>query len=198
MASSRLLMAIAVTAELCGKVYTSAAAQLFADDLDGYDEPAVLAALSRCRRELDGRPFNVAAVIARIEDGRPGVEQAWAMLPLSESATVVWTDEMREAWAAALPLLDLGDRIGARMAFKESYVAAMARARDEKRRVAWTASIGTDKQEAARVLRDAAERGRLPAPHVAGLIAHQQGAALAPAIASLLPVLKTVPTDLNE
>jgi hypothetical protein len=186
MVSSHLLMAIAATAELCGKVYTPAAARMLAEDLDGYDEHAVLMALTRCRKELDGRPFNVAAVIARIDDGRPGVEEAWAMLPVSESATVVWTDEMRAAWAVALPLLEDGERISARMAFKEHYVAAVTRARDRKERAAWSASIGTDKHEAERVLSAAVEQGRLAGPHVAGLIAHSRPAQPAPAVAALL------------
>jgi len=144
MASSALIKAIAATAELCGKTYTPAAAAMLASDLTGYDERAVMAALTRCRKELDGKPFNVAAIIARIDDGRPGVEQAWAMLPHDENTSAVWTDEMAQAWGIAQPLLAEGDKIGARMAFKEAYTKFINDARDQKIPPKWTPTFGCD------------------------------------------------------
>lgn len=179
MASANLIKAIAATAELCGKTYTPAAAAMLAQDLEGYDEQAVMAALTRCRRELDGKPFNVAAVIARIEDGRPGVEQAWAMLPHDEQTSTVWTSEMAQAWGAALPLLNDGDKIGARMAFKETYVKLVADARDAKRPPEWTPSFGIDKagrvsalEQAVRLHRISVDRATalLPADLAEGLL----------------------------
>ena len=169
MASSELIKAIAATAELCNKVFTPVAAKLFADDLEGYDEQAILKALSRCRKELKG-PLTLEAVISRIEDGRPGVEEAWAMLPHDESATVVWTNEMSEAWGIALPLLNASDVVAARMAFKEAYTKAITLARDQKKPVKWTASLGHDKNGREHVLTQAVALGRLPAAHVKALL----------------------------
>jgi hypothetical protein len=145
MASKELVMAVAATAELCGKAFSPTAAALFLNDLDGFDESAVIAALTRCRKELDGRPFNVAAVIARIDDGRPGIEEAWAMLPTDESQSTAWTDEMAQAWGIALPLIEDGDRIVARMAFKETYAKLVTEARDQERPIKWSMSFGDDK-----------------------------------------------------
>lgn len=170
MASADLLRAIAATAELCGKTYTPAAAQMLAKDLEGYDEQAVLSALTRCRRELDGRPFNVAAIISRIDDGRPGVEQAWAMLPHDEHTSTVWTEEMAKAWGSALPLLNDGDKIGARMAFKETYARLVADARDAKQPAKWTPSFGMDRAGRINALEEAVRLRRIGLDHACQLL----------------------------
>lgn len=168
-ASKALLQAIAVTAELTGTELSTAAARVLADDLSRYPEGQVFGALVRCRKELRGR-MTVADVIARLDDGRPGAEEAWSMIPRDEAETVVWTDEMRAAWAVARPLLDEGDGVAARMAFLEHYRAAMLKARDEGRAVRWEPSLGRDPHGREVVLLDAAERGRLTVDHVAGLL----------------------------
>ena len=61
------------------------------------DQPAVLKALTRCRREVKGM-LTIQDVVSRIDDGRLGVEEAWAMMPFSESQSVVWTEEMAQAF----------------------------------------------------------------------------------------------------
>lgn len=170
--TENLIKAIAVTAELCGKAYSPGAAAMLAQDLDGYEERAVLAALTRCRKELDGRPFNVAAIIARIDDGRPGVEEAWAAMPFDESQSVVWTAEMAQAWGACLHLLEDGDRIGARMAFKETYLRLLTIARDQKTPTRWTQSLGHDQAGRDAVLLDAVDKGRLRIAYVKTIAPH--------------------------
>ena len=147
MPSAKVIEAIAVTAELCGRVFSPAAAMVFAGDLDGFPEAGVLAALTRCRKEVRGL-LTIQEVISRIDDGRPGVEQAWAMLPKGENDSVVWSEEMATAWGIAAPLLADGDRIGARMAFKESYLAAVASARDQRMPPRWTPSF-SDRRDVA-------------------------------------------------
>lgn len=170
MPSEKLIMAIAATAELCGKVYSPAAARMLAHDLDGYDETGVMAALTRCRKELDGKPFNVAAVIARIDDGHPGIEEAWAMMPMAETQSVVWTQEMADAFGLARPLLESGDRIGARMTFKEAYQKAVVLARDAKRPAKFLPSLGSDVAGRESVIRDAIDRGRLTVSHARAFV----------------------------
>jgi hypothetical protein len=188
MPSVAVLEALAVTAELLGATLSPAAARVLASDLEGIPDPAVLGALVRCRRELRPGAFCVAAILQRIEDGRPGVEQAWAMLPASESQTVVWTDEMVLAWAVAKPLLDDGERVAARMAFKETYTELVARRRDSRIPARWTASIGTDKAEAGRVIEAAVQDGRLPAPYAALLLPYN--GPVAPSIAGVIAYKK--------
>lgn len=161
MPSTELIQAVAVTAELCGRTFSEAAARVFVSDLSRYPEAQVIAALGRCRREVKG-VLTVSDVVSRLEDGRPGVEEAWGMLPMRESQTAVWTDEMSSAFGSALPLVERGDMVGARMAFKEAYTKAVAKARDGGKPVNWWASIGTDRTGRRAVLEAAVNDGRLP------------------------------------
>lgn len=165
----RLLEAVAVTAEMTATELSKAAARMFANDLAVYPVDQVLGALTRCRRELKGR-LTLASVIERLDDGRPGVEEAWAMLPMNEDVTVVWTDEMVQAWGIAAPLLTDGDRITARMAFKEKYTQLVQEARTERKPVKWTPSLGRDARGREAALTEAVRLGRLGASHVAGLL----------------------------
>jgi hypothetical protein len=160
MSSAELIQAVAVTAELCGRTFSEAAAKMFVQDLSGFDEQAVIKALTRCRREVRGF-LTIADVVSRIDDGRPGVEEAWAMMPFDESQTVVWTEDMAKAFGIALPLLMEGDKVAARMAFKESYAKLVTEARDAGIRVTWTPSLGHDKNGREAVLSEAVAKGRL-------------------------------------
>lgn len=152
---------IAVTAELCGTNLSEAAALVLTAELAAYDRQQVLGALRRCRRELKGR-LTMAEILSRLDDGRPGPEEAWAMLPMSESQTAVWTEEMRGAFAVALPLLEAGDKIPARMAFKEAYQLYVSASRDVGDPVIWSATLGHDVRGRESVLLAAVEAGRLP------------------------------------
>jgi hypothetical protein len=142
-ATDAILDALAVACELTGTELTPAAIRAMLTDLSGYAPDQVLAALARCRRELKGR-LTLAAIIDRLDDGRPGPQEAWAMIPTDEQDSVVWTDEMAEAYGLAAPLLADGDRIAARMAFLEAYQAAVHRARAERRPPRWFPSLGMD------------------------------------------------------
>lgn len=170
MHSSQIIKAIAATAEICGRTFTPAAAAMFAADLEGFDDDSILGALTKCRKGLGGKPFTVEAVLLRIDDGRPGVEEAWAMIPRDEAMSVVWTTEIAEAWGIALQLLNDGDGVAARMAFKEAYQGIVSRARDEREPVQWMPSLGHDKRGREEVLLDAVRKNRLTASHVARLL----------------------------
>jgi hypothetical protein len=158
--SAKLLEAVAVTAELCGRVFSEPAARVFMADLSAYPEPAVIKALARCRREVRG-VLTVSDVVSRLDDGRPGPEEAWSMLPISEAQTVVWTEEMRLAFGVAGSLIRRGDMVAARMAFKEAYTRMVADARDKGKPVDWTASLGDDARSREGVLLEAVKLGRL-------------------------------------
>jgi hypothetical protein len=172
MPSSKVIEAIAVTAELCGRVFSPAAAMVFASDLDGFPDAAILGALSRCRKEVKGF-LTIADVISRIDDGRPGAEEAWAMIPRDEASSVVWTEEMAQAYGKAALLLEEGDKIGARMAFKEAYAKLVAEARDHKAPPKWTPSMGEDVNGRQLALIDAVRAGRMGIDHAANLLAGQ-------------------------
>lgn len=158
--SETLIQAIAVAAELTGTELSPMAAKVMAMDLSRYPENQVLGALTRCRRELKGR-MSPSDVIGRLDDGRPGVEEAWALVPKDEAQTAVWTEEMARAMSAASGLLDEGDAIAARMAFKETYQRLCQDARDRGIPVRWTATLGWDEGGRESVLAQAHEAGKL-------------------------------------
>jgi hypothetical protein len=186
MVSTSLLEAVAVTAELCGRTFSEPAARVFVSDLSGYPEPQVIAALSKCRKEVRGL-LTVADVIQRLDDGRPGPDEAWAMLPRSEADSVVWTEEMSKAYAVAEPMMDT-DRNAARLAFRESYKRAVDAAREVRKPVQWTPSLGHDPRGREAALERAAELGRLTASHAQALLPNR--APIAPQIQALLPTYK--------
>lgn len=160
MASKELIEAVAVTAELCGRTFSEAAARVFVGDLSAYPEAAVIKALARCRKEVRG-VLTVQDVASRLDDGRPGPNEAWAMLPMSESETAVWTDEMAQAFGVARQLLE-HDKTAACFAFKEQYVKAVSDARDAGRPVNWTPTLGHDPRGREKALAEAVQLGRLP------------------------------------
>lgn len=168
-----LVHAISLTSEVCGLPLSAAAAEMLAKDLAGFSESAVLQALARCRLELQG-PLKTSDIIVRIEDGRPDADEAWAMMPSAESSSVVWTDEMAQAWGLASPLLQVGDIRAARAAFTESYTKAVLRARINRKPAHWTPSLGSDVAGRERVLLDAVKKKRISAEHAERLLPNQE------------------------
>ncbi len=144
---ARLAGALCATAETLGQTISANAAQLMAEDLASYEAADIRAALQACRRELTGK-LTLAAILQRIQasDGRPGKDEAWAIALMSsdETDTVVMTDEIQLALGAARPVLDLGDKVGARMAFINAYERLVTQARDDGKPVNWHVSIGFD------------------------------------------------------
>lgn len=192
-ASKSVLQALAVTAELTSTQLSAGAARVLANDLAGYPEHQVLGALDRCRKELRGR-LTLADILSRLDDGRPGPEEAWATVSQTlnnERVTVVWTEEMRLASGVSAPLAD--DPVAARMAFLETYRRLVQEARDAKTTVAWSPCLGWDVGGREAPLLEAAQRGRLKAAHVAGLLPHRE--APAPEVAALLTIK---PAQLEE
>lgn len=172
-ASEALLEAIAVTAELTGTQLSAPAAAVLADDLSRYPEGQVLIALTRCRREIRTR-LTVADVVARIEDGRPGPEEAWAhccSLLGDERLSIVWTAEEKAAFFACSALAD--DQVAARMAFLETYRKQALEARNQGLPVRWEHCLGHDAAGREPVLLEAVRLGRLKLDQVAGLLPHK-------------------------
>lgn len=179
--SKRILQAVAVVAELTGTTLSEVAMRVMVDDLSKYPDAAVLHALDRCRHELAGR-LTLAAVIERINDndGRPTADEAWALAldARDEANTVVWTDEAQEAFALARPVLDAGDKVGARMAFRDAYERIVRDARLANRPAQWSASLGWDPAGRTQVLEHAQRTGLLSAPMVAQLLPPPQDTGL--------------------
>ncbi|AMG44704.1 hypothetical protein AL520_09170 [Achromobacter xylosoxidans] len=153
-----------------------AAQMLWLRMLEPYEFAAVSAAFSQYVTNEAKYPPTPAQILALLGhgtgDNRPSADEAWATALLSrdEAETVVWTQETAQAFASCRSVLDLGDEVGARMAFKGAYDRLVARARNERRPVVWQASLGWDADRRERALTAAGNAGLLPAPHVAALL----------------------------
>lgn len=175
--------------DLYGKTISSTSAQIWWEALRPYDLPSVRKALSRHvqdpeRGQFAPKPADVIRFLTSglPVDSRPGADEAWAVAITSgdESATVVWTEEIAQAFGIARPILDAGDKVGARMAFREAYERLVLVARDRGSPCVWSVSLGSDAQGRAAAIAAAVDAGRLsvekaraylPAPEASGLVA---------------------------
>lgn len=168
--STDVLKAIAVTAELTNTEMSESALEVFEADLAGYADEHILVALTRCRREIRGR-LTVADVIDRMASvgGHPSANEAWALVlaAADESDTVVWTEQVAEAAGIAQPVLDAGDEVGARMAFRDAYERIVAAHGEPPR---WFPSLGHDPEKRAAAIERAVRSGLLTQQHAAGLL----------------------------
>lgn len=167
----KLVDAIALTAEACGQSLSPAAAEMLADDLGHFDSAAILAALARCRLELDG-PLRIVEILSRIDDGRPGADEAWSMMPADEHDSVVWTEEMAQAWGGAQPFVIEGNIAAAQSAFRKAYDKSVLEARIRREAPRWTPSLGLDVAGREAALREAVNRGRATAAQAEQLLGY--------------------------
>lgn len=164
----RLVELLVATAEVIGDQLRPTAAAFMVGDLSGYPLPILEKALGACRRELKGR-LSLAVILERIDDGHPAPNEAWAnaIRASDEAATVVWTEQTRDAWTAALPLIEAGDKIAARQAFLEVYARLTKDARAAGLMAVHHASIGFDASGRDAVLQQAVAAGHLAHEQVA-------------------------------
>src|SRR5699024_2343523 len=163
---------VVATAEVLGQEITVMAAEMMAHDLAEYSDAEISEALRLCRRELTGR-LTLAAIIERINrsDGHLGANEAWAIAlqASDESATVVTTEQITSAMAAAKPILDNGDEVGARMAFIEAYKRHVDKARQQGQAAEWYPSLGWDAEKRKEVIEKAITDGLLQQSDVQNL-----------------------------
>lgn len=164
-----------------GKILSPRAMVSIFDDFEDYSIDAVLAALKHHRKTAKYAP-TTNDIIELLEAGNKRLtsDEAWAMMPLDEFETVVWTQEMAEAYGIASGILTEGDKIAARMAFRGAYERLCAEAVLMQRPISWSVCVGFDKTRIEPALQKAVAAGRisqdrankfLPAPMDAGPIA---------------------------
>ena len=103
--------------------------------------------------------------------GHPAPNAAWALVARclnDERRTVVWTDEIAEAFGDALALAD--NAISARMAFLEKYTALLELAKARGSQAVWKVSLGHDKDGRADVIQEAVARGQITAEYARKLL----------------------------
>jgi hypothetical protein len=167
-----LVEEMAVTVELTGSDWTKGAVKAVAHELAAYPEQDVVTALKRCRAEIKHK-LTLADILDRMPSQHPGVEEAWGQVSKvmgNEQISLVWTDEMREAYGAAAPLAD--DRVAARMAFKEVYTKLVSEARAHRKMPTWSVSLGYDRALREECVCEAAGRNLISQRQAAALLAH--------------------------
>ena len=162
---------------------SATAKAMFFRALSAYGLSDVRAALDAHVRDPQRGRFapTPADVIAQLQgaaedDGRTGAEEAWAtaLQGCDEAASIVWTAETAEAWGIARHVLAIGDEVGARMAFRETYERLVGEARAARRSVEWAVSLGFDPQRREQAIDAAVAAGRLPLDHPHALPATRQ------------------------
>jgi hypothetical protein len=163
------------TMDMYGKPCSPNQIRLYFADLQRYTLRTIESALAAHHRDTTRGRFAPlpADLLAQIEtavanDGRPSEAEAWpmALRANDERHTVVWTAETAEAFGICRPVLDAGDEVGARMAFKAAYSRLIAEARAKREPVRWSASLGHDQAQQDDTLRIAVEAGKLPAAYL--------------------------------
>lgn len=142
-------------------------AEIWWEALSGIELVDIRAALSaHIRHQERGRfapkPADViAAISAHVAAKWISADEAWAqaLQASDERNTVVWTDEAAKALASASPILAEGDKIGARMAFKQAYERAVHVALIERRAPRPLLSLGWDMQTRVDALESAVSSG---------------------------------------
>lgn len=169
--SANIIDALAVAAEITGATLSAPAMKGIAMELSRFPEDEVLKALAKCRRELKHR-LTLADIMERLDKshGFIGADEAWSLAcqAMDESATVIMTDEIAQAWAVARDIMP--DRVGARMAFRDVYTRLVDEAKDQGRQPKWFPSLGHDKHGREPVLKQAVQMGRLTYDHVQQLL----------------------------
>lgn len=133
--------------------------------LGGYPDGVVMAAVTHYIKNSSFTPHLndiLKACDAQTDGGWLGVEEAWALMPKHESESAMLTDEIAQAIAVATPLIEQGDRVAARMAFKDAYTRLVERAKLEGRKPRYFPSYGTDKHGAVAMLAKAVQVGQIP------------------------------------
>lgn len=160
---------------LYGKDSTKPLLNLYWRALITYQIEHVRAALDRWVKDPRQGTFmpKPADIIRTIEDTHGSQQaqwlsanEAWAIaLPAAdEAATVVWTQEMAKALAIAKPILDAGDKIGARMAFIPAYERFVDQAKREGRDPHYEISDGWEANMRELAVQNAVTAGLLPPP----------------------------------
>lgn len=184
---------LAVVCEVTGTVLSTAAQDLVVRALQAYPAAQVLGALNRCASECRFK-LTLADIVSRLDDGRPGAEEAWAMFPKDEADAGVVTDEMSLAWGVAAKLYET-DPIAARMAFKESYFAAVREARLQGQPARWRLTPGLNRKITESVAAEAVRAGKLPTAEIAEYVLPEHRPATLKALPSPLAY---EPTQLEQ
>lgn len=138
--------------------------EMWWDALKHFPDGAVKAATARFLKTSHFKP-QLADIVngcaAQLDGNWMGADEAWALMPKSESDSAMLTDEIAQAMAAASPLLEQGDKVAARMAFKDAYNRLVEKAKIEGRLPRFFPSFGNDAAGRVTMLASAVRAGQI-------------------------------------
>lgn len=104
------------------------------------------------------KPADLFAIKKQLS-GMPTADEAWAIALQSydENNTVVWTQQIANAYSASYEILAAGDKVGARMAFRSAY----ERECELDESLTWIVSLGHDPARRADAVHQAVTEGLL-------------------------------------
>jgi hypothetical protein len=145
------------------------------------------------------RPADIIAMLESANpDGRIGAEEAWAIYPHDEATSAVITNEMAEAMQSARPLLNDGDMIGARMAFKEAYNRITSANKFNGIAPKWFPSLGTSKEGREEALKLAVQKGRITQDHALSILPVKINPAITEVVGLLSNKTELTPEQLEK
>lgn len=112
----------------------------------------------------------VQGCMTQVPNAWLSADEAWALMPKSEMDSCMLTDEAAQALAAASPLLEAGDRVAARMAFRGAYERLVETAKVEGRQPKFFPSFGSEIAQRASMLGNAVKAGQYPLDSAIALI----------------------------
>ena len=111
-----------------------------------------------------------------------GSHEAWAIAEKSigfdgQELTVIWTEQMAQAFSRCEELIKTGDkyqRAEAKKIFCDAYDRLVTQAKDQGLKPIYVTSLGTDKDQAIAAIKQAEVDGFLPAPVAQAQLEHKQ------------------------
>lgn len=111
-----------------------------------------------------------------------GSHEAWAIAEKSigfdgQELTVIWTEQMAQAFSRCEDLIKTGDkyqRAEAKKIFCDAYDRLVTQAKDQGLKPIYVTSLGTDKDQAVTAIKQAEADGFLKAPEAHALLEHKQ------------------------
>lgn len=164
----------------------------WATELGGFSPEEIKRGLDACR--ANKFPPTLPEFISLCRPAasvRPSADEAWAIAikAKDESETVVWTEDMAQAWGLCKPVLDAGDEVGARMAFRASYERISGLGGP----IRWTVSHGWDAEKRAIALEKAKSAGlALPYEPQPVLMLEEKTAPMPAYVKEMIASLKTM------
>lgn len=182
-----ILQLLAATAQLMDATLSPQSLAVMASDFSGYDRKMMEIALKNVR--MNHTRFSPAAIKIELDkldkNKRIGADEAWAMIPHNEYDSVVWTNEMAEAYNTCYRLVEDGDMVAARMAFKSAYERITSDNKSNGINPVWQASLGSDIEGREKAINEAKRLGRLSESHANTLLPYRPSEQLTNAVALL-------------